>query len=98
MRWQHPLYGLIPPSELIPLAEQTGLITPIGQWVLKEACGQVRAWQEEHRSDSPLTLNVNVSACQFQQPNLVKEIRKTLQETGLAPHDLRLEITERHDA
>jgi EAL domain-containing protein (putative c-di-GMP-specific phosphodiesterase class I) len=84
---------LIPPSELIPLAEQTGLITPIRQWVLKEACRQVRAWQEEHRSDSPLTLNVNVSACQFQQPNLVKEVRKTLQETGLAPHDLRLEIT-----
>ncbi|HVF01661.1 MAG TPA: EAL domain-containing protein [Rubrobacteraceae bacterium] len=101
VRWQHPLYGLITPSELIPLAEQTGLITPIGQWVLKEACRQVRAWQEEHRSDSPLTLNVNVSTCQFQQSNLVKEIRKTLQETGLAPHDLRLEITERvmmHDA
>ncbi len=101
VRWQHPLYGLIPPSELIPLAEQTGLITHIGQWVLKEACRQVRAWQEEHRSATILTLNVNVSACQFQQPNLVKEVSRTLQETGLAPHDLKLEITESvvmHDA
>ncbi len=99
VRWQHPLYGLIPPSEIIPLAEQTGLTTHIGQWVLKEACPQVREWQEEHRRSSPLTLNVNVSACQFQEPNLVKEIRKTLKETGLAsPRPQTRDHGERHDA
>ncbi|CAA9451011.1 MAG: diguanylate cyclase/phosphodiesterase (GGDEF & EAL domains) with PAS/PAC sensor(s) [uncultured Rubrobacteraceae bacterium] len=69
--------------------------------MLKEACRQVREWQEVHRRELSLTLNVNVSACQFQEPNLVKEIRKTLKETGLAPQDLKLEITESvmmHDA
>jgi len=101
VRWQHPLYGLIPPGEFIPLAEQTGLIEHVGRWVLNEACRQVRLWQEERGIDQTLTLSVNISACQFQQPNLVQEVRKTLQETGLAPHDLKLEITESimmHDA
>jgi diguanylate cyclase (GGDEF)-like protein len=99
VRWQHPLYGLIPPGEFIPLAEQTGLIEHLGRWVLKEACRQVRLWQEEQ--ESALTLSVNISACQFQQPNLVKEIHRTLKETGLASNDLKLEITESimmHDA
>ena len=101
VRWQHPTYGLIPPNEFIPLAEQTGLIAHIGRWVLKEACHQVRAWQREHPSEPSLTLSVNVSACEFQQPNLVKEIHRALRETGLAPNDLKLEITESvmmHDA
>lgn len=101
VRWQHPLYGLIPPNEFIPLAEQTGLIAHIGRWVLKESCRQVRAWQEEHPSEPALTLSVNVSACEFQQPTLVKEIQKSLEETELSPRDLKLEITESvmmHDA
>lgn len=94
VRWQHSLYGLIPSSEFIPLAEQTELIVLIGRWVLTEACHQVRLWQREHRSDPALTLSVNISACQFQQPNLIKEITYTLKDTGLPPQDLRLEITE----
>lgn len=85
VRWQHPLYGLMPPGEFIPLAEQTGLIAPIGRWILEEACRQVRLWQEEHPSDPALTLSVNISACQFQQPNLVKEVSRALRETGLPP-------------
>ncbi|MDP9424658.1 MAG: EAL domain-containing protein [Actinomycetota bacterium] len=101
MRWQHPLYGLLPPAEFIPLAEQTGLIPHIGRWVLEEACGQVRRWQDEHGGDPALTLNVNVSAVQFRQPNLVQEVLRTLKRRGLAAHDLKLEITESvmmHDA
>ncbi|MBW3630062.1 MAG: EAL domain-containing protein, partial [Gemmatimonadetes bacterium] len=99
--WQHPLYGLLPPAEFIPLAEQTGLITHIGRWVLEEACGQVRRWQDVHGGDPALTLNVNVSAVQFRQPNLVQEVLRTLKRRGLAAHDLKLEITESvmmHDA
>ncbi len=101
VRWQHPLYGLLPPAEFILLAEQTGLITHIGRWVLEEACGQVRRWQDEHGGDPALTLNVNVSAVQFRQPNLVQEVLRTLKRRGLAAHDLKLEITESvmmHDA
>ncbi len=101
VRWQHPLYGLLPPAEFIPLAEQTGLIPHIGRWVLEEACGQVRRWQDEHGGDPALTLNVNVSAVQFRQPNLVQEVLRTLKRRGLAAHDLKLEITESvmmHDA
>lgn len=94
VRWQHPTYGLIPPGEFVPLAEQTGLITSIGRWVLEEACRQVRIWQREHPSDPPLVLSVNVSACQFRHPNLVEEIFRTLGSTGLDPAHLRLEITE----
>jgi diguanylate cyclase (GGDEF)-like protein len=101
VRWQHPLYGLILPGEFVPLAEQTGLIAPVGRWVLREACRQVRAWQREHPADPPLTLSVNISACQFQQPTLAREVKAALKETGLAPRDLKLEITESvamHDA
>ncbi len=94
VRWQHPTYGLVPPAEFVPLAEQTGLIAPMGRWVLEEACRQVRLWQREHPSDPPLELSVNVSACQFRQPNLVEEIFRTLKSTGLDPGHLRLEITE----
>ncbi|CAA9466845.1 MAG: diguanylate cyclase/phosphodiesterase (GGDEF & EAL domains) with PAS/PAC sensor(s) [uncultured Rubrobacteraceae bacterium] len=101
VRWQHPLYGLLPPAEFIPLAEQTGLITHIGRHVLEEACSQVRRWQDEHGGEPALTLNVNVSAVQFRQPNLVQEVFRTLKRSGLAAGDLKLEITESimmHDA
>ena len=101
VRWQHPLYGLLPPAEFIPLAEQTGLITHIGRWVLEEACGQVRRWQDEHAGEPALTLNVNVSAVQFRQPSLVQEVARTLERCDFAARDLKLEITESimmHDA
>lgn len=94
VRWRHPTYGLIPPGEFVPLAEQTGLIAPIGRWVLEEACRQVCLWQRKHPSDSPLTLSVNVSARQLRRPNLAKEIFGILGSTGLNPTHLRLEITE----
>lgn len=101
VRWQHPLYGLVSPAEFIPLAEQTGLISHIGRWVLEESCRQVRRWQDEHGGEPALTLNVNVSAVQFRQPNLVQEVSRTLERCGLAARDLKLEITESvmmHDA
>ena len=101
MRWWHPVYGLVPPGEFIPLAEQTGLIAPLGRWVLREACRQARLWHKEKPSSPPLMLSVNVSACQFRQPNLVEEVHRTLEETGLDPRCLKLEITESvmmHDA
>jgi diguanylate cyclase (GGDEF)-like protein len=101
VRWQHPVYGLISPEEFVPLAEQTGLIVPIGRWVLREACRQLKLWQDEHPSNPPLLLSVNVSARQFGQPNLAREILSTLQRSGLDPRHLILEITEGvmvHDA
>jgi diguanylate cyclase (GGDEF)-like protein len=94
LRWQHPIYGLILPGEFVPLAEQTGLIVPIGRWVLQEACRQVRLWQNEHPGPPPLTLNVNVSARQFGQPNLTEEFLSILEKSELDPHHLQLEITE----
>ncbi len=94
VRWRHPTYGLIPPAEFVPLAEQTGLIVPIGRWVLEEACRQVRRWQGEHPNDPPLTLSVNVSACQLRQPNLVEEVFRTLENAEFDPCHLKLEITE----
>jgi diguanylate cyclase (GGDEF)-like protein len=101
VRWQHPVYGLIYPEDFVPLAEQTGLIVPIGRWVLREACRKARLWQEDHPSDPPLMLSVNVSARQFGQPNLAEEVLRTLESSGLDPHHLILEITEGvmvHDA
>jgi len=94
VRWGHPVYGLVPPDEFVPLAEQTGLIVPIGRWVLQEACRRTRLWQEEHPGDPPLMLSVNVSARQFRQANLADEILGVLEKNALDPHDLQLEITE----
>jgi len=94
VRWQHPTYGLVLPGEFVALAEHTGLIAPIGRWVLEEACHQVRLWQDRHPSNPPLALSVNVSAHQLRRPNLVEEVFGVLKSTGLAPHHLRLEITE----
>lgn len=95
IRWQHPEQGAIPPTQFIPLAEETGLIAPIGRWVLLEACRQLRQWQSE-RSDcqNPLTINVNLSVKQFMQPDLTAQVRQILQETGLDASSLKLEITE----
>lgn len=92
LRWQHPQKGMIPPGDFIPLAEQTGLIIPIGDWVLRTACAQNRAWQDA--GHGPITMAVNISMRQFLQTDLVTEITRTLETTGLAPQFLEVEITE----
>jgi len=94
-RWQHPERGLVLPDDFIPLAEETGLILPIGMWVLEEACRELRGWQERApEDDPPLTLAVNLSAKQFAQPDLVERVAQVLAETGVAGATLKLEITE----
>jgi len=92
IRWEHPLIGFIPPSEFIPLAEDTGLIIPIGEWVLRTACSDNKKWQEA--GYEPLVVAVNLSAHQFQQPFFVEYIKDVLHETKLDPQYLELEITE----
>ncbi len=94
VRWQHPLRGLVSPLDFIPLAEETGLIIPLGQWVLEEACRQVAAWHEQFPSEPPLTLSVNLSPRQFQKPFLVADVSRALHEAGLPARCLKLEITE----
>jgi len=92
LRWQHPEWGLTAPMQFIPLAEETGLIIPIGEWVLFEACRQARAWQAEGHAE--LRVSVNLSARQFQQKRLIAQIADVLQASGLDPDCLELEITE----
>jgi diguanylate cyclase (GGDEF)-like protein/PAS domain S-box-containing protein len=94
LRWEHPERGTMSPDEFIPLAEETGLIVPIGQWVLEKACRQGREWQELCLSDPPPIIGVNLSLRQFQHPGLVEDVARILQETGLYPRNLALEITE----
>jgi diguanylate cyclase (GGDEF)-like protein/PAS domain S-box-containing protein len=94
VRWQHPRRGLVPPMEFIPLAEETGLIVPLGQWAIGEACRQVRVWQREIPADEPICLNVNLSARQLRHPNIVRDIADALDDSGLLPSRLILEITE----
>ncbi len=94
VRWRHPAWGMVPPDQFIQVAEETGLILPIGRWVLSEACGRMHRWQLEHPSDPPLAINVNLSRRQLLQTDLIEQIRCILQETGLPPESLRLEITE----
>lgn len=92
LRWNHPINGYIPPDEFISLAEKTGLIIGIGDWVLKEACKQNKAWQD--KGYEPVIVGVNLSAKQFHQKGLVENIEKVLELTGLDPCYLELEITE----
>ena len=92
VRWQHAEFGLIPPSEFIPIAEETGLIVPLGNWVLKQACMQSKRWQEEGRL--PIKVSVNVSARQFQHPEFVSCVAAIVDLTGMRPELLELEITE----
>ncbi len=92
LRWQHPEQGLIPPNRFIPLAEETGLINPIGEWALRTACAQNKAWQLAGLP--PLRMAVNLSARQFMQQNLIEKIAQVLEETGLEPRYLEIEITE----
>lgn len=94
VRWQHPKRGIVPPSEFVPVAEDMGLITAIGKWVLGEACGQVVQWQDRHRHVNGLAVSVNVSVRQFSDPYLVDSIQDVLRRTSLNPEHLKLEITE----
>jgi len=94
IRWQHPTTGWIPPMEFIPLAEETRLMIPIGWWIFQTACRQLRLWQEQFPSYAHLKLNVNFSAVQLQQLQVVEQIQEILTRTGLEGQDLKLEITE----
>ena len=94
VRWEHPERGVTLPGEFIPLAEETGLVVPIGRWVLRQACQQMRAWHERFADHAPETISVNLSAVQLRMPGLAEEIESVLSETGLDPSRLCLEITE----
>jgi diguanylate cyclase (GGDEF)-like protein/PAS domain S-box-containing protein len=94
LRWQHPERGLVSPSEIIPIAEETGLIVPLGWWVMREACRQMAAWQARFKPDPPLTIAVNFSSKQLLQPQVAEQIQEVLRETGLDVRCLKLEITE----
>jgi predicted signal transduction protein with EAL and GGDEF domain/DNA-binding response OmpR family regulator len=92
VRWQHPEMGLVSPAQFIPLAEETGLIVPIGEWVLQNACRQMKQWQEAGRPS--LRIAVNLSSRQFKQENFLERVTRILNESGLNPHLLDLELTE----
>ena len=94
VRWQHPRHGLLQPADFVPLAEETGMIVPIGWWVLREACTQMRHWLAAYPLHENLTVSVNLSARQFTQPDLVEQIDYILAETGCPGRALKLEITE----
>jgi len=93
LRWQHPQRGLVPPGEFIPLAEETGLILPIGHWVLEAACIQLERWSHDAAARD-LQLAVNVSARQFHQPDFVEQVQRVLERSGADPARLKLELTE----
>lgn len=92
LRWRHPLRGVISPGEFVELAEESGLLVPIGEWILKDACRALRAWRDAGHEE--LTMSVNVSARQIQSGALVSRVREALAESGLPPASLTLEITE----
>jgi diguanylate cyclase (GGDEF)-like protein/PAS domain S-box-containing protein len=94
VRWQHPTRGLLAPGGFIPLAEETGLLVPIGRWVLRRACRQVRAWQRTIPGYQQLSVSVNLSAVELAHPDLVAEVAEALTQADLEPHHLTLELTE----
>ncbi|MGA2737790.1 MAG: EAL domain-containing protein [Bryobacteraceae bacterium] len=93
-RWRHPQRGWIPPTEFIPVAEETGLIHELDMWILRQACAQMKHWHATYPCEPPLAISVNLSPRQFAQPRLIEQIADVLRETGLEPSALRLEITE----
>jgi diguanylate cyclase (GGDEF)-like protein/PAS domain S-box-containing protein len=94
IRWKHPTRGIIAPGEFISMAEETGLIVPLGQWVLETACRQMRIWQTRFPENPPLTINVNLSARHFLQSDLLQQCRTILYETQISLGSLNLEVTE----
>ena len=94
VRWEHPERGLLDPSEFVPVAEESGLVVPMGERVLKEACERAKDWQERHPHVPPLVMAVNVSATQLQRPDLARTVEAVLRETGLEAGSLSLDITE----
>ena len=94
VRWKHPTRGLVSPAEFIPLAEETGLIVPLGHWVLAEACRQIGEWHAEFPVDPPLTISVNLSVRQCAQTDFVQKVADILQKTGVDASHLKLELTE----
>lgn len=92
LRWRHPQRGLVPPSEFIGVTEETGLIIPIGRWILEESCRQIAAWQKKFRS--PFSVSVNLSAKQLMHPQLTEQVREILLKTEINPRQLKLEVTE----
>src|SRR4029453_6489557 len=89
-----PVRGLLLPGAFIPAAERTGLIVPLGRWALREACRQKALWSKAHGADSPMTVGVNVSGRQLQEPAFVNEVANAVHEAGLHPQSLVLEVTE----
>lgn len=92
IRWRHPRHGLVGPDEFVATAEESGLIIPIGNWIIGEACRQLRQWQ--YLSDAALSISVNLSAKQLMHPSLIEQVKSALNETGLDPKQLKLEVTE----
>ena len=96
VRWKHPEFGMIPPNDFISIAEENGLIIPLGQWILHESCRQLREWQISKPAALELTVSVNLSFKQFLQMDLAEQVAEMLEKTGLHPRYLKLEITESH--
>jgi diguanylate cyclase (GGDEF)-like protein/PAS domain S-box-containing protein len=94
IRWEHPQQGFISPIQFVPVAEETGLILPIGEWIMRQSCRQLHEWHQQFPIQPPLTLSVNLSGKQFMQPDLIKVIEGILAETGLDAASLKIEITE----
>jgi diguanylate cyclase (GGDEF)-like protein len=94
LRWDHPRRGLLYPGEFLKVAEESGLIIPIGVWVIYEACRQMKQWQTEFHTEPPLTISVNLSSRQFSQPDLIVQIEAVLEKTGLSASSLLVELTE----
>ncbi|NRB08642.1 MAG: EAL domain-containing protein [Richelia sp.] len=94
VRWQHPEHGFISPGEFIPVAEETGLIIPLGRWICREACKQLSLWQTQFSSNPPLMMSINLSGQELNQPDLVESIRDTVITTGVKENSVKLEITE----
>lgn len=94
VRWRHPKRGMLSPAKFIPIAEETGLIVPIGTWILEEAARRIKHWQNRFPMEPPLSIAVNISGKQLLQPDFTEIVRRVLQETGIRPSSLSLEITE----
>lgn len=94
IRWEHPERGMILPNDFICIAEETGLIIPIGKWILEESCRQLKEWQKDFQTEQLLSISVNLSAKQLMHPSLMAQVKEVLKKTAINPHSLKLEVTE----